>query len=128
MRYLSRLSHALLVISSLTGCDFDPLSNLEDPTLSNLRVGPGVTPTFSWSGSKASHVIVRRVIDGETVWHVRDDGGMPSPITYAVPPSDAQELVRLQATLTEGVAYTVAVTALCLFCEPGVTAYRTFTP
>jgi hypothetical protein len=127
MQHLRRLNLALWLMWSLSACEIHPFSNTEAPTLSNLQVGPGVTPTFSWTGSEATYLAVRRVSDGEIIWLIRDSRGMPSPITYGIPPSDAEEPVRLQSTLTEGVAYQVQVTASGFF-EEGATVYQTFTP
>lgn len=127
MQHLHGLGLTLLLMCSLSGCDAHPSADLEEPTLSNLQVGPGVTPVFSWTGSDATYLAVRRVTDGETVWLIRQTGGMPSPITYGMPPHDAEESIRLQATLTEGVMYQVQVTASG-FLSAGVTVYETFTP
>ena len=114
-----------LLCSVLLACEIHPFENAEPPTLSDLQVGPGVTPTFSWTGDEADQLVVRR--DGEAVWLVTDHAGMPSPITYGIPPSGADEHIRVEAVLTAGVTYDVEVMAYG-FLTQGASVKRSFTP
>jgi len=111
-------------------CSCFDLTDAEDRTLSNLQIGAGVTPTFSWNGDDATGLSVRRQDSArfETlVWSIGNTSGMPSPVTYGVVPQGADETARLVSVLTTGITYEVRVGAAGFFAE-GATVTKTFTP
>jgi hypothetical protein len=111
-------------------CSCFDLADAEDRTLSNLQIGAGVTPTFSWNGSDATSLSVIRQDSArfETlVWSIQDFSGMSSPVTYGVVPGEADEQIRLVSVLTAGITYKVRVVAAGLFVE-GASVTETFTP
>jgi hypothetical protein len=135
MRHVHRLWILPLLASLLLACEMNLFENLEPPTQTDLQVGPGVTPTFTWVGDEADQLVGRR--DGEAVWLVtaarpREGyhpgyAGMAPPITYGVPPAGAWEHIRVEVVLTAGVTYEVVVTVMSLLSE-GAVARRSFTP
>ena len=132
MRVTKQVIAALTVAglgSVLCSCNVNPLSNIEEKTLSSLQVGAGVTPTFSWNGSDATWLSVHRQDSAqrETVWQIVDFAGMPSPVKYGVVPREADEQIRLVSVLTAGITYEVEVVATGLFAE-GASVTKTFTP
>lgn len=122
----------LLTISMVLACEIHPLENAEPPTLSNLQVGPGLTPTFSWTGDSIQLLYVYRLgsesgSEPAMLWHLGSGAGMASPITYGIVPAGATEYVRVEAPLSHGVTYRVTLIATAILTE-GAKLERDFTP
>ena len=122
----------LLTLTAIAfpGCD---VPNFGPVSIANLRVGPGITPEYSWDGGNIDQLLVWRVNDAtqltdSVVWSVRwnNDGFLESPIRHGNPPRNARESVRVEPMLTAGVTYEVWVRAPGLFEGSGLT--KRFTP
>lgn len=138
MRTFRRSGHAgydralLLTISLVLACEIHPFENVEPPTLSHLQVGPGLTPTSSWTGDSIKLLYVDRLgselgSEPAMLWYLESRSGMGSPITYGIVPAGATEHIHVEAPLSPGVTYRVTLIATAFLTE-GAKVERDFTP
>jgi hypothetical protein len=119
---------ATLLLLAPLGCGEGPQPVEPSVAYSNLQVGPGVTPTFSWDGMDAWHIWVSRVDDGEVVWRIRNETcfiTIKSPVVYGSIPGHPAESLVVEPVLTEGVTYQVTVE---FTCGGDARLRKTFTP
>ena len=113
----------LLLTITVAACDFDLgiFGGGEPPSLTNLEVGPGLTPEYSWEGATIYSLRVRRLNEStgafETlVWELEAITATAgeyweSPIVHGEPPDNAMEVVRVEPVLTAGARYEVSIVA-----------------
>ena len=88
-----------------------------------LTVSNSTTPTYSWSGGRASSLSVR-ANTGETFWQIEalDATGFFPPVQHGVVPSGARVVIPARA-LVPGVLHTAIVVGVS-----GGSGTRSFTP
>ena len=118
-RISARVARPLAVAISITAaamvgaCGGDPTSPDVCPESTVLNVTPGLEPTFSWSGCRASVLYVQQLTPpNHNAWGVGsgyDKNAFESPVQYGhVPAGGAQELVPLEP-LVAGRRYMVYI-------------------
>jgi hypothetical protein len=91
---------------------------------SQLTVGSGTTPTYSWTGGAARSLVVQSG-SGEVFFQLEAldlNSGFTGPVAHGATPTGSR-IVTAGRTLTPGAVHTATVTTV-----GGTTATRTFTP
>jgi hypothetical protein len=109
------------------GCDVNgnPMQVIaRGGALAALTVTEGSTPTYAWTGARATSLAVRSA-GGEVSWHVEAldlREGFASPVRHGVVPVGAREVAAARS-LQPGVVHTATVVGV-----DGMVATRTFRP
>ncbi len=109
------LAIVVLSVGMLTSCRINPYDSSQEP---KVKVGPGVTPTISWTPEYVADVIV---LEGESagnggfgpprMWSLSTgmENKIKSPVTYGVVPGYLGDYHNNVKPLEKGKTYTIWV-------------------